>query len=89
MWMDPSGQGAKRGCWGSDEDSPDPAEDEGAAPKVVRTRPQKARESPRKVGPRFRGTRKASERSPKEKVEGCHQEISPKSAPRQMTPLIG
>ncbi|VDP13584.1 unnamed protein product [Heligmosomoides polygyrus] len=32
--MDPSGRGAKRGCWGSDEDSPDPAEDEGAAPKV-------------------------------------------------------
>ncbi|VDP27715.1 unnamed protein product [Heligmosomoides polygyrus] len=68
-----------RWCGHSDEDGPDPAEDERAAPEVVWTRPQKTRGSPHKVGPRFRGTREVSERSPKEKMEGRHQERSRRS----------
>lgn len=39
----------------------------------------RGRESLRKVGIRFRGTKKTSERSPEEKLEGSHQERSRQS----------
>ncbi|VDP53876.1 unnamed protein product [Heligmosomoides polygyrus] len=76
MWMDPPGQNAKQGCQDSDDDSRNPAEDEGATTEVVRTHPQKTTESPHEVGIRFGGTREASERSPEEMVKGRHQERS-------------